>query len=449
MIRACMAVWAVLTFVASEPALAQREVTPEARIFRQYREGVVTVFGDGGHGSGFLVSRDGMVLTNQHVISESKYIRVQLNDTLKVPAVLLAADAALDVAVLRIAADVISDSTPVLNLATRRQDLAFEGERIIAIGSPLNQTRIVTSGIVSKVERGAIISDVNINPGNSGGPLLNMDGEVIGINTFGDPSRGVGPGVSGSIPIFLATEVLARAAASQLAAPPATRLPTMPQEIFPLSALEAAARAVRWDENAYNVAKAMPAGSGGTGNFNIAVLTPPMMYRTEKKLSLELAAQRGQREAAAGGVGQGESFSPLDDLKSWAQYTGHYAPVVLIQIAPKVGETTGSTIGNVLGAVAVGAAYRGSHKYEFKGDLKDVTLRRNGEEAAEIQRGMSFVPLVFSESNYWGRYYGKALTYAHAVEFRRTIFYFYRNPAGELKLMLQSAFRESRWQRAS
>jgi hypothetical protein len=411
MIRSCSAVCMLLTLLFSEPALAQREITPEARIFRQYRDGVVTVFGDGGQGSGFIVSRDGLVLTNQHVIAESKYIRVQLNDTVKVVAVLLSADAALDVAVLRIAAEVIGDSTPIMNLALRREDLAFEGERVIAIGSPLNQTRIITSGIVSKVERGAIITDVNINPGNSGGPLLNMDGEVIAINTFGDPSRGVGPGVSGSIPIFLAAEVLMKAAASSIAPPPTTRLPTMPRDIYPLSALEGAARSVRWDDNAYNVAKAMPPG-GGTGNFNIAVLTPPYLYRTEKKLVLELAAQRSQRETAAGGVGQGESFSPFEDLKSWAQYTGQYAPVVLVQIAPKVGETTGSAIGNVLGAIAAGAAYRGAHKYEFKGDLKDVTLRLNDEEAVEIQRGMSFVPLVLSESNYWGTYYGKDLARA-------------------------------------
>jgi hypothetical protein len=265
---------------------------------------------------------------------------------------------------------------------------------VIAIGSPLNQTKIVTSGIVSKVEPTAIISDVNINPGNSGGPLLNMDGEVIAINTFGDPSRGVGPGVSGSISIRQANATLTQARSSLASAPvpsPA-RLPVMPQAIFPLAALEAAARAQYWDEKAYNVASAMPYGSSGTGSFNIGVLTPALMYRMEKKLALELAQQRGAREVT-GGASTAESFSPFDDLKAWGQYTGQYAPVVLIQIAPKVGETGTSTFLNVLGAAAAGysgTAYRGTHKLEFKGDLKDVTLQRNGTAATEIQRGMSF-----------------------------------------------------------
>jgi S1-C subfamily serine protease len=101
----------------SAPLAAQRTVTPEAQIFRQYRDGVVTVFGDGGHGSGFIISREGLVLTNQHVITESKYIRVQLNDSVKVAATLLASDATRDVAVLRINPSVLMTETPILILA--------------------------------------------------------------------------------------------------------------------------------------------------------------------------------------------------------------------------------------------------------------------------------------------------------------------------------------------
>ena len=406
---------AALSILAA-PLAAQRTVTPEAQIFREVRDGVVTIFGDSGHGSGFIISRDGLVLTNQHVITQSKHIRVQLNDSVKVAAILLAADASRDVAVLRINPAVLTAKTPILDLAPDREELAFEGERVIAIGSPLNQTKILTSGIVSKVEPTAIISDVNINPGNSGGPLLNMDGEVIAINTFGDASRGVGPGVSGSISIRQTNSALAEArrALSSAPVPGADRLPVMPRAIFPLHALEDAARATHWDDRAYNVASAMPAGSGGTGNFNISVLTPVQMYRVQKKLELELVQQRGSREAA-GGASTAESYSPFDDLKAWGQYTGDYAPVVLVQIAPKVGETGASTFLNVLGAAAAGYSgtpYRGAHNLEFKGDLQDVSLQRNGAPATEIQRGMTFVPLLLSESNYWGDYYGQDLARA-------------------------------------
>lgn len=388
---------------------AQREVTPEARLFREYRDGVFTVFGDAGHGSGFLISASGLVLTNQHVIANSRYVRVQIDDSVKVAADVVAVDSAQDVAVLRINSSVV-EGLPVLKIAPRREELAFEGERVVAIGSPLNQNKIVTSGIVSKVEEHAIISDVNINPGNSGGPLLNMDGEVVAINTFGDFSR-VGPGVSGSISIYLALPSL-EAAEQRLAStdpPSSERLPVMPRTIFPLKALEAAAAARRWDDDAYHVSKI-----GRTGNFEIRIFSPPFLYRTEKEGELKLAQARREREARAG-ASSAERYSPFEDLKAWGQYAGAYAPVVLLQISPKVGETTGSAIANILGAAASGYSgllYRGTHKLEFKADLHDVTFERNGARLIEVERGMIFIPLDISMGNYYGYYYGADLARA-------------------------------------
>jgi S1-C subfamily serine protease len=81
--------------------------------------------------------------------------------------------------------------------------VAFVGERVLAVGSPLATEGILTTGIVSRVESDAIISDVNINPGNSGGPLLNFRGQVIGITTFGVQEPGRGPGISGIVRIHL------------------------------------------------------------------------------------------------------------------------------------------------------------------------------------------------------------------------------------------------------
>jgi hypothetical protein len=422
------AAWAALVaaFMCASTVEAQREVTPEARIFRELRDGVVTVFGDAGHGSGFLVGSGGLILTNQHVIAESHYIRVQFNDTLKVAATVLAVDSAADIAVLRVHPELLP-TMPVLRLAPLREELAFEGERVIAIGSPLNQTKIVTSGIVSKVERDAIITDVNINPGNSGGPLLNMDGEVIAINTFADPSRRAGPGVSGSVSVYLAQPVLeaAKARMAHAALPSAEPLPVMPRGIYPLAALERAARAARWDERAYTPTKAAAAGTVSAGNFNVEFFTPPLLYRVQNRLSVELAAKRGERAAAAG-AGASEAYSPFENLKSWAQYAGYYKPVVLLNIAPKVGETTGSVVANVLGAAATGAAggarYRGSHRLEFKADLRDVVIQRQGVQVTEISRGMIFVPLVLNESTYWGSYHGKDLARAGVFTLSQDLF---------------------------
>lgn len=191
---------AMLLLLLASVAFGQRKVAEGALIFREVRDGVFTVFGDRGQGSGFLIDDAGLILTNSHVVTSSRYITVQIEELTRVRAMLLAEDKQKDIAVLLVSEEIVQGK-PVLTLADRPvEDLAFEGEEIIAIGSPLHQTRILTSGIVSKVEKGAIISDVNINPGNSGGPLINMDAEVIAINTFRDPSLG-GPGISGSIPI--------------------------------------------------------------------------------------------------------------------------------------------------------------------------------------------------------------------------------------------------------
>ena len=131
------------------------------------------------------------MMTNQHVIGPSELVSVQFDAKRKVAAKVLAFDAERDVAVLY--ADLSAfPGAAVAPIATPRagRELAVEGERVFTIGSPLDLKKIITSGIVSKVEERAIISDVNIiNHGNSGGPLFNSLGEVIGITTFPKPGR--------------------------------------------------------------------------------------------------------------------------------------------------------------------------------------------------------------------------------------------------------------------
>jgi len=178
-----------LTFSAS----ADRKITEEARVFQALRDGVFTVFGDKGHGSGFLIDEHGVVLTNQHVVANSTKLAVQINDSVKVPSQLLLEDEKRDIAAIFVHPSTVS-GLPVLEIRRNTDDFAFEGERVVAIGSPLKQSRILTSGIISKLEEKAIISDVNINPGNSGGPLINMDKQVIAINTFLDRTVS-GPGI--------------------------------------------------------------------------------------------------------------------------------------------------------------------------------------------------------------------------------------------------------------
>jgi serine protease Do len=156
-------------------------------------------------GSGFIISKDGYVLTNHHVIDGASKITVHLDDRRSLEAKLVGSDPSSDVAVLKVKAD----NLPVLPIGDSQ--LVKPGQWVVAIGSPFGFDRSVTAGIVSALGRPSldgsqryvpfIQTDVAINRGNSGGPLLNTRGEVIGINSQIFSNSGGYMGVSFAIPI--------------------------------------------------------------------------------------------------------------------------------------------------------------------------------------------------------------------------------------------------------
>lgn len=419
-------------------AFAQREISPEAAVFQEWRDGIVTVYGDAGHGSGFLIDEKGIVVTNQHVVAQSSYIKVQVNDSVCVRANLLVEDDKGDMAVLRIHPYRAMD-LPVLALRRDSLDLVYEGERVLAIGNPLSQTRVLTAGVVSKVHEGAIISDVDLNPGSSGGPLLNLDGEVVGITTFREQSEAGGEGISGIISITRAYGLIdsALTIADIRELPSPDLLPVMPKEMFPLRALEEAAEVKKIDKRAYALSR---------GSFDVHVFSPPHAYWTETQGARILAEKRRKREAK-GQVPENEKFDPNSGLKDWFQYLGQYPPVVVITVIPKIGETSGSAFANLLGAVIAGAAgfyYSGHHSMEFKGDLKDFALMSKGEVVPEIRRGMDFVPLSFYQGGFGGSVSGTDLARAGLFMYSPHIFAPDSNGWPTLKVFMWSIDRPTR-----
>lgn len=155
-------------------------------------------------GSGFIVSSDGYVLTNNHVVEGADEIIVRLNDRRELQARLVGTDPRSDMAVLKLED---GNDLPVVSIGSS-SDLEV-GEWVLAIGSPFGFDYTVTAGIVSALGRSLpsenyvpfIQTDVAINPGNSGGPLFNLDGEVIGINSQIYTRSGGFMGVSFAIPI--------------------------------------------------------------------------------------------------------------------------------------------------------------------------------------------------------------------------------------------------------
>lgn len=160
-------------------------------------------------GSGFIVSRDGYILTNNHVIKGADEILVRLNDRRELTAKLIGADESTDLALLKVDAK----NLPTVKLGD--SEVLEVGEWVVAIGSPFGFDYSVTAGIVSAKGRSLpnenyvpfIQTDVAINPGNSGGPLFNLDGKVVGINSQIYTRSGGFMGVSFAIPINVAMDV--------------------------------------------------------------------------------------------------------------------------------------------------------------------------------------------------------------------------------------------------
>ncbi len=151
-----------------------------------------------GHGTGLVLSKDGYVLTNAHVVQGSDHLKIRLPQGETTEAQLVGADERTDLAVLRVHADGLTS----LPLADERQ--LRVGQLVVAIGNPFRFERSVSLGVISALDRslpgprgglfeGLIQTDAAINPGNSGGPLLDPDGSVLGINTAIIPwAQGIG-----------------------------------------------------------------------------------------------------------------------------------------------------------------------------------------------------------------------------------------------------------------
>lgn len=160
-------------------------------------------------GSGFIISSDGYILTNNHVVADADEIIVRLSDRSELQAKLVGTDARTDVALLKVEAK----NLPIVKTG-KSQDLKV-GEWVLAIGSPFGFDHSVTSGIVSAKGRSLpnetyvpfIQTDVAINPGNSGGPLFNLKGEVVGINSQIFTRSGGFMGLSFAIPMEVAMDV--------------------------------------------------------------------------------------------------------------------------------------------------------------------------------------------------------------------------------------------------
>ena len=193
-------------FFGNPKSQNRREQQPQPPVQKQERR-------QEGLGSGVIVSREGHILTNFHVVSGADEIEVKLNDGRVYEAEIIGSDSLSDVAVLKIMGDV--NDLPVSYLGN--SDNLRPGDWVIAIGNPFSLTSTVTTGIVSAMGRNVsggstyqnfIQTDAAINPGNSGGALVNIEGELIGINTMIYTRSGGYMGIGFAIPINMAQRIM-------------------------------------------------------------------------------------------------------------------------------------------------------------------------------------------------------------------------------------------------
>ena len=186
------------------------ENSPFREFFRRFfGEGEIEEFDAQSLGSGFIISQDGYIISNNHVVRNADEVIVRLSDRREYEAKVVGTDESSDVALLKIDAE----GLPVVRLGTDHE--LKVGEWVLAIGSPFGFDHSVTAGIVSAKGRSLprenyvpfIQTDVAINPGNSGGPLFNLEGEVVGVNSQIFSRTGGFMGLSFAIPIDVAMDV--------------------------------------------------------------------------------------------------------------------------------------------------------------------------------------------------------------------------------------------------
>ncbi len=304
--------------------------------FKKLKNTVVTVISESGHGTGFFVDGKGLILTNQHVVAQSQYLAVQFDREHKIAARLIASDAQKDVALLWANMGALPSATPaVLARSGGSHASVQEGERVFTIGSPLSLDKIITTGIVSKVDVHTIMSDININPGNSGGPLFNNAGHVVGLTTFGTSAER-GPGVSGVVRIEEALALLEenRGKATGIP-PPAALLPVEPLTPYPVEGLKAALQGEKFDTRPYYFY---------AGDFEVALSTPPFDYREkeEDRLRAERTQKKRNRRDTNSPDAAQQDTNREDSPRDWESETGGHRAVLGIYVVPKVREGFGS-----------------------------------------------------------------------------------------------------------
>ncbi|HEX6280537.1 MAG TPA: serine protease, partial [Pyrinomonadaceae bacterium] len=370
---------AAVTASAGPP---KRRVSEAAELFKTLRNGVVTIEGELAAGTGFIFDDRGLVLTNHHVIESTNDIRVRFDKKTAVRARLIAKDVDRDLAVLQINLAAFTNSH-VLPLAytSGPEPAVIVGEHVFSIGSPANQDKILTTGIISKIEARSLISDISFGKGSAGGPLFNSVGEVVGITTFRVEEReGLAKDktkdsdFAGIIRIEVAEPLIAQAReiAATKGTPSAELMPTIPDGLFPIETIKTSLKSPQFSSKEY---------VSDVKDYQVRYMTPVYKFYMIEKDRIESLKIRERRNKDKGKLDAGEMFK---DLRVWKEYAGELAPAVDILALPETTATMKSMALSAITNMTVGYSTPLDHKY--KADFSQMKLLCDGQEVTPVRR---------------------------------------------------------------
>jgi S1-C subfamily serine protease len=336
-------------------------------LFERLKNSIFTVHAEGKEGSGFLVDSTGLVVTNNHVVQSSGYLALQFDKLRKVPAKLLAQNADKDVAILWVNPKAFPEAQVAPLLPSDGKAHIEVGQRVFTIGNPFGREKVLTTGVISKVEKDAITSDITINPGNSGGPLFTLDGQAVGITTAGLRT------LASIVPIQEAQPLLNQARKSMEGqSPPGTNLlPVEPADHFPADALKPLLQQQKMDTKPYFF---------DAGEFQVAILTPVIRYFLRHEEEMNAARKSAKRTS-----GDPSQAKPPESALSEAQ---EYESTATVLVRPK---------------------YSAMFKVKFKNGFQKMRLLCGGKEIEPVDPGRSEFELTdlrgrVADTTYQGRY---------------------------------------------
>jgi hypothetical protein len=308
------------------------EADPEL-LLPKYADSVVALWTPTARASGFVIDGQGLIATNQRLIGKATAAEVELTPTVKVAATVLVADAAKDVAVLRVDPTVIGSvkSVPLGCKPGETRSIA-ERLRIFTISNPLHQSKDLSTGTVSRVDPHRLVTDFDLSTGSAGGPVFTADGSVVGITSVVD-DKGERRHDSDSpvVRIEDACDVIAAAQKKLTGAPPgAAHLPVEPSAPFPVDALKDAVARRAGSLSPYQLS---------SSEFDVSFITPVMTYGIQNQTNGGGRTMRGGPELQQG------PLRALMDFGNWSEYVSDYPPVLLVRITPRLGESFLTTVG--------------------------------------------------------------------------------------------------------